>query len=173
MMLMCNIFSCIFTFAGQCPKPKETPWRHGHGHVLARCHRTLALPGNAGFVVTLEFIDVWRFVTANPHALADIAVISVASAFGQTFILLTIKYYGAAVFAALATVRQLVSILVSIALFSHRISSTQILAIALVFVALAAHCFYRWRISRRAARAAADGKQGVLPNPPSMPELHA
>jgi len=141
MMLMCNIFSCIFTFAG--------------------------------FVVTLEFIDVWRFVQANPHALADIAVISVASAFGQTFILLTIKYYGAAVFAALATVRQLVSILVSIALFGHRISSMQIVAIAIVFVALAAHCFYRWRISRRAARAAADGRQGPLPKPPSLPELHA
>ena len=143
MMLMCNIFSCIFTFAG--------------------------------FVVTLEFIDVWRFVQANPHALADIAVISVASAFGQTFILLTIKYYGAAVFAAIATVRQLVSILVSIGLFGHVISQMQIVAIAIVFVALAAQCFYRWRISRRAARAAAeaDSRQGLpMPKPPSMPELH-
>merc|ERR1711865_827709 len=138
MMLMCNIFSCIFTFAG--------------------------------FVVTLEFIDVWRFVQANPHALADIAVISVASAFGQTFILLTIKYYGAAVFAAIATVRQLVSILVSI---GHVISQMQMVAIAIVFVALAAQCFYRWRISRRAARAAADSRQGLpMPKPPSMPELH-
>merc|ERR1711865_1282171 len=92
-------------------------------------------------------------------------------AFGQTFILLTIKYYGAAVFAALATVRQLVSILVSIGLFGHVISQMQIVAIA--FVALAAQCFYRWRISRRAARAAADSRQGLpMPKPPSMPELH-
>ena len=141
MMLMCNIFSCFFTFAG--------------------------------FVVTLEFIDVWRFVQANPHALADIAVISVASAFGQTFILLTIKYYGAAVFAAIATVRQLVSILVSIGLFGHVISQMQIVAISIVFVALAAQCFYRWRISRRAARAAAESRQGTpMPKPPSLPELH-
>lgn len=119
-----------------------------------------------GFVATLEFIDVWRFVTANPHALADIAIISVASAFGQGFILLTIKYYGAAVFAAIATVRQLVSILVSIAVFSHRISSIQIVAIALVFAALGAQCIYRWRQSRRAARAAAAVEvrpQGALP----------
>jgi len=123
-----------------------------------------------GFVVTLEFIEVWRFVAANPQALADIAIISVASAFGQAFILLTIKYYGAAVFAAIATVRQLVSILVSIALFSHRISGVQIFAIALVFAALGAHCFHRWRQSRRTARAGAamgaayDGRpQGALP----------
>ena len=109
--------------------------------------------------------------TANPHALADIAVISVASAFGQTFILLTIKYYGAAVFAAIATVRQLVSILVSIGLFGHVISQMQIVAISIVFVALAAQCFYRWRISRRAARA--ESRQGTpMPKPPSLPELH-
>jgi len=116
----------------------------------------------AGFVVTLEFIDVWRFISANPTALADVVVISTASALGQVFILLTIKHYGATTFAAIATVRQLASIVLSIGLFSHRITSVQLAAIGVVFAALGAHCLHRWMRER------ADGRRAALAAKPPL-----
>ena len=124
------------------------------GTMMLWCNLFACVFTLAGFVVTLEFVEVWRFISANPSALADVLVISTASALGQVFLMLTIKYYGATVFAAIATLRQLGSILLSIALFSHHISALQIGAITLVFAALGAHCFYRWLKQRAEHRRA-------------------
>lgn len=133
------------------------------GTMMLWCNLFACVFTAAGFVVTLEFVEVWRFVRANPSALADVLVISTASALGQVFVLLTIKLYGATVFAAIATLRQLGSILLSIALFGHRISGLQIGAVTLVFAALGAHCFYRWLKQRAEQRRANPPRDPAAP----------
>lgn len=68
---------------------------------------TLArLPSALGLLVTLEIVDVARFLMVNPSAIPHIVTMSICSAIGQLFIFYTIKHFGPLVFATIQTVRQ-------------------------------------------------------------------
>ena len=97
-----------------------------------------------GLVVTAEFVEVWNFMHANPSVILDVCTISASSSVGQLFILYTIKHFGPVTFAAIATVRQLLSILISIAWFEHTITPMQVLGVAVVFAALGTQVGVRW-----------------------------
>lgn len=97
-----------------------------------------------GLIVTAEFVEVWNFMHANPSVILDVCTISASSSVGQLFILYTIKHFGPVTFAAIATVRQLLSILISIAWFEHTITPMQIIGVAVVFAALGTQVGVRW-----------------------------
>merc|ERR1712032_1694449 len=59
------------------------------------------------------------------------------------------KQYGPLVFATIQTVRQLLSIMLSIIFFAHPINQMEALGIAIVFVALGAQIFQKWQARRR------------------------
>ena len=98
-----------------------------------------------GLIVNLEVLSVWAFVTTNPSILLHIGVMAICSAVGQLFIFYTIKRFGPLVFATIQTVRQLLSIVLSILLFSHPVNSQMMSGVALVFAALGGQIYYKYK----------------------------
>merc|ERR1712070_577408 len=81
----------------------------------------------------------------NPSILPHILTMSICSAIGQLFIFHTIKKYGPLVFATIQTVRQLLSIILSILFFGHPINAMEGLGITIVFLALSTQTGYKWQ----------------------------
>merc|ERR1719221_812627 len=95
------------------------------------------------------------FAWANPAFLADATLLSGSAVSGQFFIYSQVKEFGALVFAATMNVRQVVSILVSYAMYHHAITILQVMGLILVFAAL----FYKSAsglLKARDAEAAAE-----------------
>jgi len=76
------------------------------------------------------------FVRRHPQALAMVLGLSAVSALGQQFIMLTIKHFGPVVFSTAMTTRQVVSIVLSSALFRQPLSPQQWASAGLVFASL-------------------------------------
>merc|ERR1719409_489209 len=76
------------------------------------------------------------FAQAYPSFAWDAMTLSSAAVAGQWFIYSQVKEFGALVFAATMNVRQVCSILVSLAKFGHPITPLQIFGLVLVFAAL-------------------------------------
>ena len=119
-----------------------------------------------GLVLNLEILSVASFVEANPAIVAHIGIMAVCSAVGQLFIFYTISKYGPLVFATIQTVRQLLSIVLSILFFAHPINAMETLGIAVVFVALTAQIYQKYRASKAKAQQAQ-----VVADPVSPAEL--
>jgi len=96
-----------------------------------------------GLLVSLECVQVASFLASNPTIHMHIMIMSICSATGQLFIFFTIKEFGPLVFATIQTTRQLLSICLSIFMFSHPINNMEILGITLVFVALAVQTLHK------------------------------
>mmetsp|Transcript_8865 Transcript_8865/g.14849 ORF Transcript_8865/g.14849 Transcript_8865/m.14849 type:complete len:446 (+) Transcript_8865:26-1363(+) len=101
-----------------------------------------------GLLLTMEIVGVIEFVCKDSRVIMHIATMSICNAVGQSFIYHTIKTFGPLVFVTITTVRQLFSIAISFALFSHPINSGQCLGIALVFVTIAASICRKMRAQR-------------------------
>jgi len=101
-----------------------------------------------GLLVTLEIVQVHAYLVANPTVVFHIFTMAVCSAIGQLFIFYTIKRYGPLVFATIQTVRQFLSVVLSIILFAHPINMMMSLGILMVFAALSVQILDKWRSSR-------------------------
>jgi len=97
-----------------------------------------------GLLVTLEVVQVTHFLRHNPSIVPHIVTMSICSAVGQLFIFYTIKHYGPLVFATIQTVRQLLSIVLSILFFGHPINAMEALGILIVFGALGGQIMHKW-----------------------------
>jgi len=104
-----------------------------------------------GLLVTMEILQVVSFLVANPGIVSHICIMSVCSAVGQLFIFYTIKNYGPLVFATIQTVRQLLSIVLSIIFFNHPVNTMEAFGILLVFSALGGQILHKWFTRKRAA----------------------
>jgi len=104
-----------------------------------------------GLLVTMEILQVVSFLVANPGIVSHICIMSVCSAVGQLFIFYTIKNYGPLVFATIQTVRQLLSILLSIIFFNHPVNTMEAVGISLVFSALGGQILHKWFTRKRPA----------------------
>merc|ERR1719393_1013066 len=98
-----------------------------------------------GLVLNLEILSVLSFIAANQAIMWHISVMAICSAVGQLFIFYTIKRYGPLVFATIQTVRQLLSIVLSILFFSHPVNLAEAAGIALVFVTLAYQIYAKYQ----------------------------
>lgn len=86
--------------------------------------------------VTGALYESLAFLAAYPRAVPDVAALSLAAVAGQFAISHTISSFGALVYAAIMTARQLFSIIISNTLFDHQLTLTQWFGTALVFAAL-------------------------------------
>ena len=80
---------------------------------------------------------------------------------GQLFIFYTIKRYGPLVFATIQTVRQLLSIVLSILFFAHPLNAMEVLGIGIVFTTLGGQILSKYLANR--ASAAAQAARPMLP----------
>merc|ERR1712060_985362 len=114
-----------------------------------------------GLVVTLEIVSVWTYFIANPTIMTHMFVMAICSAVGQLFIFTTIKKYGPLVFATIQTVRQLLSIMLSIIFFGHPVNHMEELGIAIVFIALAAQIAQKYvaRKNKSSKRVASSSEE--------------
>ena len=92
-------------------------------------------------------------------------MMAVCSAVGQLFIFHTIKRYGPLVFATIQTVRQLLSIVLSILFFGHPINLPEAAGIALVFVTLAYQIYAKYQARKQAEREKAQQDREHAPVP--------
>lgn len=102
-----------------------------------------------GLLVTLEVVGVSSFLLQNPSIVPHIMTMSICSAVGQLFIFYTIKHYGPLVFATIQTVRQFLSVILSIVFFAHPINSMEAVGILMVFVALGGQIAHKWVTRKR------------------------
>ena len=105
-----------------------------------------------GLISSDELVETIGFFSRNPAIIIEAVVLSITSAVGQLFILITIRRFGPLTFAALATVRQLVSAILSIIIFNHLIHMLQIVGLMLTFAALGSTV--RYKMHERALRIA-------------------
>jgi len=117
-----------------------------------------------GLVLTLEVVQVHAFLVANPSCIMHIFTMAVCSAVGQLFIFYTIRRYGPLVFATIQTVRQFLSVVLSIVFFSHPINLMMGSGIAIVFFSLGAQIYDKWRKRKTPAQ------KPLPPTPPTEAE---
>ena len=81
---------------------------------------------------------VLGFMARSPELIRHVVLMSICSAVGQLFIFHTIKQFGPLVFATIQTVRQFLSVVLSIVLFAHPVNPGMCFGILVVFVSLGA-----------------------------------
>jgi adenosine 3'-phospho 5'-phosphosulfate transporter B2 len=97
-----------------------------------------------GLLVTMEILSVGAYLIANPSICVHMLIMAICSGIGQLFIFYTIKEYGPLVFATIQTVRQFLSVVLSIVFFAHPINAMEALGIAIVFLALGGQIGQKW-----------------------------
>jgi len=85
------------------------------------------------------------FAVRHPQILLDASVLSAGATLGQFCIYTTIQEFGAVVFAALITVRQVTSTVFSLLYYGHPLSVGQFVGLLMVFVSL----FYKSYIAKQ------------------------
>nr|CDS34539.2 hypothetical transcript [Hymenolepis microstoma] len=89
-------------------------------------------------VANNELFAFLLFVKTYPFVLVNILLFGIVSAVGQMFIYTTIINFGSLMCSIVTTTRKFFTVLASIALFGHAISTQQVLGAALVFSGLLA-----------------------------------
>ena len=85
-----------------------------------------------------ELGPVLAYTSANPGIVPHMLIMAICSAVGQLFIFYTIKQFGPLAFATIQTVRQFLSVVLSIVLFAHPVNPGMCFGILVVFVSLGA-----------------------------------
>jgi len=89
------------------------------------------------------------FCKQNIDVLPYILLFSVTSAFGQIFIYYTIHQFGSLTCSIITTIRKFCTILLSVVVFGHSLSSIQWLCVALVFSGLSLESFFSWSAHKK------------------------
>ncbi|KAG8566581.1 hypothetical protein GDO81_013302 [Engystomops pustulosus] len=90
----------------------------------------------AGIVFSGEVWEFMSFTERYPSIIYNILLFSLTSALGQTFIFMTVVYFGPLTCSIITTTRKFFTILASVILFSNPISGLQWVGTLLVFLGL-------------------------------------
>ncbi|XP_077316120.1 solute carrier family 35 member B1 [Lithobates pipiens] len=90
----------------------------------------------AGILFTGELWEFLSFTERYPFIIYNILLFSLTSALGQTFIFMTVVYFGPLTCSIITTTRKFFTILASVLIFSNPISSLQWVGTFLVFLGL-------------------------------------
>ncbi|XP_018408219.1 PREDICTED: solute carrier family 35 member B1 isoform X2 [Nanorana parkeri] len=90
----------------------------------------------AGIFFTGEIWEFLSFTERYPYIIYNILLFSLTSALGQTFIFMTVVYFGPLTCSIITTTRKFFTILASVLIFSNPISSLQWVGTFLVFLGL-------------------------------------
>lgn len=85
---------------------------------------------------TGELYSAIDFIVSYPEVLVSLTILSLCNPIGQFFIYATIHHFGSLTNSTITTARKFVSILLSVFLFGHPLSSLQWISVVIVFVGL-------------------------------------
>ncbi|KAE8575150.1 hypothetical protein XENTR_v10003739 [Xenopus tropicalis] len=114
----------------------------GSNHMMLYINLWSSLFLGAGIVFTGELWDFLSFTERYPSIVYNIMLFSLTSALGQTFIFMTVVYFGPLTCSIITTTRKFFTILASVILFSNPISSIQWVGTILVFLGLGLDATY-------------------------------
>ncbi|XP_041431476.1 solute carrier family 35 member B1 isoform X1 [Xenopus laevis] len=114
----------------------------GSNHMMLSINLWSSLFLGAGIVLTGELWDFLSFTERYPSIVYNIVLFSLTSALGQTFIFMTVVYFGPLTCSIITTTRKFFTILASVILFSNPISSIQWVGTLLVFLGLGLDATY-------------------------------
>lgn len=83
------------------------------------------------------------FLKNHPVVFRDIALFGACGALGQIFIFLTLEQFGSLVLVTTTVTRKMISMLLSVVMFNHKLSSMQWVGVGLVFGGIAGETLYK------------------------------
>lgn len=101
---------------------------------------------------TSELRDAAAFISAHPAVLKDVFLFGACGALGQIFIFQTLEAYGSLTLVAVTVTRKMISIVLSVVMFNHRLSHGQYFGAVLVFGGIAVEAAYKIMHDRAAKR---------------------
>ncbi|XP_074080336.1 solute carrier family 35 member B1 isoform X2 [Macrotis lagotis] len=111
-------------------------YQTGSNHMMLNINLWSTLLLGAGILFTGEFWDFLSFTERFPSVLYNILLFGLTSALGQSFIFMTVVYFGPLTCSIITTTRKFFTILASVILFANPISSMQWVGTVLVFMGL-------------------------------------
>ncbi|XP_004591134.4 solute carrier family 35 member B1 isoform X1 [Ochotona princeps] len=111
-------------------------YQTGSNHMMLNINLWSTLLLGAGILFTGELWDFLRFAERFPSVLYNILLFGLSSALGQSFIFMTVVYFGPLTCSIITTTRKFFTILASVILFANPISTMQWVGTVLVFLGL-------------------------------------
>ena len=109
-----------------------------------------------------EFRDAVAFVTAHPSVGWDVLAFAACGAVGQVFIFHTLAHFSSLLLVTVTVTRKMLTMLMSVVVFGHRVTGMQWLGVGMVFGGIGAEAWFQRREKKaklEAKRAAAEGKK--------------
>jgi drug/metabolite transporter (DMT)-like permease len=103
----------------------------------------------------------YEYCVTNPDFVRVLLVLAVCSAFGQVFIFLTIKQFGPDTCAKITTVRKMMTVLISIFWYNHKVAPEQWYAVGMVFLSVITE------LAEQAMKTHPPGAKAKTKSPPS------
>lgn len=112
------------------------------------------------FVVpTGQLTQGLQFCLAHPAMIRHVALFSLTSALGQNFIFLTLKHFDALVLTTVTTTRKFFTILVSVVMYGHTLTTTQWASVFVVFLGLSGEVVEKYQKKQASKKKAAEAKK--------------
>ncbi|XP_006889376.1 PREDICTED: solute carrier family 35 member B1 [Elephantulus edwardii] len=111
-------------------------YQTGSNHMMLNINLWSTLLLGAGILFTGELWEFLSFAERYPAIIYNILLFGLTSALGQSFIFMTVVYFGPLTCSIITTTRKFFTILASVILFANPISSMQWVGTVLVFLGL-------------------------------------
>ncbi|XP_019403968.1 PREDICTED: solute carrier family 35 member B1 isoform X2 [Crocodylus porosus] len=111
-------------------------YQTGSNHMMLNVNLWSTLFLGAGILFTGELWEFLSFAERYPSILYNILLFGLTSALGQSFIFMTVVYFGPLTCSIITTTRKFFTILASVILFANPISTMQWVGTILVFLGL-------------------------------------
>ncbi|NXC23738.1 S35B1 protein, partial [Campylorhamphus procurvoides] len=111
-------------------------YQTGSNHMMLNVNLWSTLFLGAGILFTGELWEFLSFTERYPSIIYNILLFGLTSALGQSFIFMTVVYFGPLTCSIITTTRKFFTILASVVLFANPISSMQWVGTILVFLGL-------------------------------------
>ncbi|XP_036854927.1 solute carrier family 35 member B1 isoform X2 [Manis javanica] len=111
-------------------------YQTGSNHMMLNINLWSTLLLGAGILFTGELWEFLSFAERYPTIIYNILLFGLTSALGQSFIFMTVVYFGPLTCSIITTTRKFFTILASVILFANPISSMQWVGTVLVFLGL-------------------------------------
>ncbi|NXL97923.1 S35B1 protein, partial [Tyrannus savana] len=111
-------------------------YQTGSNHMMLNVNLWSTLFLGAGILFTGELWEFLSFTERYPSVIYNILLFGLTSALGQSFIFMTVVYFGPLTCSIITTTRKFFTILASVILFANPISSMQWVGTILVFLGL-------------------------------------
>lgn len=96
--------------------------------------------------ITSQFAEAVNFIMIHPAVLKDIILFAVCGGLGQLFVFYTLEKYGSVVLVTVTVTRKMVSMVLSVMWFGHKLSKGQWTGVALVFSGIIAESFAKYAL---------------------------